>query len=153
MRHTTPGRLSGFTLLEIMVALSILSLSLVAIMNLFSQGIRMTGVAEEYTLATILARSKMSEVLMEKELEVSTEAGEFEEFERRFSYETAIEEYELPYLVKEDGLDFSSTQAGVAEEELFKTFKVTVKVKWNDGRRNVELISLRTDYVLPEQQE
>ncbi len=49
----------GFTLLEVMVSLAILSVSLVAVLNLHSGSIRVHNHAKHLTVATLLARSKM----------------------------------------------------------------------------------------------
>ncbi len=53
---------SGFTLLEVMVSLAILSVSLVAILNLHSGGVRVHNYSKHLTVATLLARSKMIDV-------------------------------------------------------------------------------------------
>lgn len=55
-------RSKGFSLLEVMVALAILGVSIVAIFQLFSMTLRSTGKAENYTKALIHARSVMDEL-------------------------------------------------------------------------------------------
>ena len=52
----------GFSLLEVMVSLAILSISLVAILNLHSGAVRMHNHAKFLSLATLLARSKMVDI-------------------------------------------------------------------------------------------
>lgn len=52
-------RPQGFTLLEVMVALAILAVALVAIADINGQAIRTHSYAKKLTIATMLARSKM----------------------------------------------------------------------------------------------
>lgn len=55
-------RSSGFTLLEVMVALAILALALTAIVGINGNAIRSHGYAKRVTVATMLARSKMADI-------------------------------------------------------------------------------------------
>jgi general secretion pathway protein I len=68
----------GFTLLEVLVALVLLSISLVAVLELFSANLRGIAKANDYSNAVILAESKMREILDNDELteETRTEATE-----------------------------------------------------------------------------
>ena len=53
----------GFTLLEVLVALVLLSIALVAIFELFSTNLRGLAKSDDYSNAVIMAESKMREVL------------------------------------------------------------------------------------------
>jgi len=53
----------GFTLLEVLVALVLLSIALVAIFELFSANLRGLAKSDDYSRAVILAESKMREIL------------------------------------------------------------------------------------------
>jgi len=53
---------SGFTLLEIMVALAVLSISLVVLLGLRNRDIALSERARRITEATLLGRQKMTEV-------------------------------------------------------------------------------------------
>ncbi len=53
----------GFSLLEVMVAMSILSIAVVALFQLFSMNLRTVKKAEDYSRALIHARSLMDEAL------------------------------------------------------------------------------------------
>ena len=53
----------GFTLLEVLVALVLLSISLVAIFELFSANLRGIAKSDDYSHAVIMAESKMREIL------------------------------------------------------------------------------------------
>lgn len=56
------GALGGFTLLEVMVALMIVSVSIVAIAGINSGSMSMHAYSKQLTVATLLARSKMSDI-------------------------------------------------------------------------------------------
>lgn len=141
----------AFTLLEVMVAMTILALSLSAIMHLFSTGLKATEQTEDYTYAAILARSKMEEVLLQRQLDTGGDSGTFDEFGGKYSYTVEVEEMELEHLKKET-LDFDAThtQAGEMEDEFYKTFSVTVTISWAEGRKRLPVSSIRTDYINPE---
>ncbi|WDN90303.1 general secretion pathway protein I [Desulfosarcina sp. BuS5] len=68
---------AGFTLIEILVALVILSISLVTIMQLFSGGLKASRIAGDYTQAIFLAREKMEELLLDKEDSTEITEGDF----------------------------------------------------------------------------
>ena len=57
-----PGYTFGFTLLEVMVALAVMSIVLVSVYRMHSQSLAMNTAARFYTQAPMLAQSKMVEV-------------------------------------------------------------------------------------------
>jgi general secretion pathway protein I len=59
----------GFTLLEVLVAMVLLSISLVAIFELFSADLRGIAKSDDYSHAVIMAESKMREILDDDALE------------------------------------------------------------------------------------
>jgi general secretion pathway protein I len=69
----------GFTLIEVVVALSILGIGLTVIIELFSGGLRLGRTSEEYTRAVSFARMKMEEISSQPTIEEGTEEGEFDE--------------------------------------------------------------------------
>ncbi len=68
-------RLHGFTLLEVMVALSVLALALMALADLTGNALRNHGYARQLSEATLLARGKMAE------LEEAYEDSGFKDFD------------------------------------------------------------------------
>jgi len=56
-------RNGGFTLLEVLVALAILSIALVVVLQLFSANLRGIAVSEDFTKAVMKANSVMREIL------------------------------------------------------------------------------------------
>jgi general secretion pathway protein I len=61
---------SGFTLLEVLVALALLGIAVTAILQLFSANLKSISTSEEYVAGSLEAQSKMREVL---------DSGEFSE--------------------------------------------------------------------------
>ena len=56
------NRAPGFTLLEVMVALAVMSIVLVSVYRMHSQSLTMNTAAQFYTQAPMLAQSKMAEL-------------------------------------------------------------------------------------------
>ena len=74
---------AGFTLIEVLVSMVILSVSLTVIMGIFSSGLKSKRAAQEYTIAVAQADNIMSSILMTSEsLEPGTQTGEFEDGSR-----------------------------------------------------------------------
>lgn len=68
----------GFTLLEVMVATTIMGLAVVGLLSGISQSLRNADRVTEYDRAALLARSKMDELLLNYQLPKNTViSGEF----------------------------------------------------------------------------
>jgi general secretion pathway protein I len=95
---------SGFTLLEIMVAVAILSATLVVLLQIVTNNVRATNHAKLTTAATFLARNKMSDV--EDQIlydgfstDTETASGTFKDEGKgyeKYRWDTNIERIELP---------------------------------------------------------
>jgi len=57
------NKCGGFTLLEVLVAMALLSISLAAIFELFSADLRGIAKSDDYSHAVIMAESKMRKIL------------------------------------------------------------------------------------------
>lgn len=89
----------GFTLLEIMIAMAILSISLLALYTSMGNSLRISGQAESTNEATQLARRKMSEILMTLDEDIAR--GAFpEEKEETGSFDKPFEKYKWSYVIK-----------------------------------------------------
>ena len=62
-RRCALGSAHGFTLLEVLVALSILGVAVTVLFQLFSTNLRTIALSGDYVLATVRAEAKMREVL------------------------------------------------------------------------------------------
>ena len=67
----------GFTLIETLVAMAILSISLVLILQLFSSGLKSSRLSDNYTRAIFHAREKMEEILLDDHFIDMAMEGEF----------------------------------------------------------------------------
>ena len=93
---------SGFTLLEIMVAVAILSATLVVLLEIVTNNVRATNHAKLQTAATFLARNKMSDI--EDQIlydgfssDTETAHGTFkDDGYPQYRWESLIERIELP---------------------------------------------------------
>lgn len=94
----------GFTLIEIMISLSILAITLVSIYAAQGNSLRASGRAENIQTASILARQKMTEMMLElqKDLdkgkfpdEGTEEQGTFEPPMDRFRWEFSVKKVDI----------------------------------------------------------
>ena len=86
----------GFTLIEVLVAFMILTLSLTVIFRIFSGGLRNIALSEDYARAVLVAESQLSAIGVSEPLEHGVTSGEWD---TRFRWERVVEHY-LPW--KED---------------------------------------------------
>ncbi|NVM21203.1 MAG: prepilin-type N-terminal cleavage/methylation domain-containing protein [Desulfobacterales bacterium] len=71
---------SGFTLLEVMIAMAIIAIALVAALGSQSQGVSLANEAKFTSTVVFLAQSKMAEIeLKDPEDPISDDAGDFGE--------------------------------------------------------------------------
>ncbi|MBA4373794.1 MAG: hypothetical protein C0402_13155 [Thermodesulfovibrio sp.] len=59
---------SGFTLLEVLIAMAVLSIALVAVFELFSSGLRGIAASVDYVEAVVKAEAKMREILDDEDI-------------------------------------------------------------------------------------
>ncbi|HDH13192.1 MAG TPA: prepilin-type N-terminal cleavage/methylation domain-containing protein [Nitrospirae bacterium] len=114
-------RREGFTLIEVIIAMMLLSIGLVMIMQLFSRGLKAARTSCDYTKAIILAKGKMEELSY-------TPVSDSGEFEKGFRWESEV----LPY--KE------------LEETGYNLMELKIKVSWDDTidkQKSIELVSLK----------
>ncbi|MFO1353066.1 MAG: type II secretion system protein [Gammaproteobacteria bacterium] len=125
-----PLREGGFSLLEVLVAFSILSITLGVVLQVFGTGLRSTALAEEYTQAALRAESVLAAIGVEKPLKAGTEQGEIND---RYSWRATISEYH-------------DERADAKQDEAkFTPYQVVVEVVWQGGgkERSVVLETLR----------
>ncbi|MFP4033741.1 MAG: prepilin-type N-terminal cleavage/methylation domain-containing protein [Desulfococcaceae bacterium] len=85
----SPPEPNGFTLIEVLVAMVVLSVSLVTIFQLFSGGLAARRRAEEVGRATFHAREKMEELLLRPEMTPGALEGTWED---GYSWQAEIKE-------------------------------------------------------------
>jgi prepilin-type N-terminal cleavage/methylation domain-containing protein len=121
----TPRRSSsGFTLLEIMVAIAILSSTLVVLISIVTNNVRSTNHAKMTTSATLLARTKMVDIedqILDNGFTDNDEtaAGSFKDLGYpQFRWETSIERIELPSDLAQRSRDQATTQSQDAKDPM-----------------------------------
>ena len=112
---------SGFTLLEVMVAVAILAFVFVSLQGLYNRSVEDVIVSERITTATLLARRLMTQTLLATPLVVKEDEGEFPE---------------------DDFKDYS-WKLTIAPTAIKSLAEVRVAVLWKEGERQemVELLS------------
>jgi general secretion pathway protein I len=85
---------SGFTLLEILVAFTLMAMIFGTIMQIISGSAKNAVKASNNTRIAMLAQSKMDELGLFEKLEEGTNSGDFDD---NNSWELIIEPYDVPY--------------------------------------------------------
>ena len=71
-----PGKCSGFTLMEVMVAVAVMGITLIGLMHIFSSLLSGIGKTELYAEGTLVAREVLERSLIGKNLEEGIYTGE-----------------------------------------------------------------------------
>jgi general secretion pathway protein I len=90
-RHFRPG----FTLLEVMIAVTIIAIVLVAVLGSQSQSLSLANDAKFNTVAALLAQTKMAEVETESSMDLSSTSGDFGEDFPEYRWEVNVSEVPL----------------------------------------------------------
>ncbi|MGH8550602.1 MAG: type IV pilus modification PilV family protein [Methylococcales bacterium] len=117
---------AGFTLLEILVAFSILAITLGILLQIFSKGIHLVSTGERYGRALLMAESMLDSVGQTGEIEAGESTGVVDDF-----YEWSID----VRLYEDEDLD-----SEIATPQ-FSLYRVQVSVRWEN--RAVVLETLR----------
>jgi general secretion pathway protein I len=84
------GRSSGFTLLETVVAVSIIAIVLLAVYRLHSQTLLMNQSARFYTTAPLLAQAKAADLELVPPAELADDSGDFGQDFPGYSWEATV---------------------------------------------------------------
>jgi len=123
----------GFSLLEILIAFSILALSLGILLKIFAAGVNTAMIAENYTTAVQLSETLMAKTGVETPLQAGLSTGVENDL-----YHWQVEVSPFTLNATQTQTDINSLKA-----ELFKV-KVTVNVSSDSANdRQVELITLK----------
>lgn len=126
----------GFTLIEVIVAIAVLSITLVMVMQLFSGGLRASRASCDYTRAIVHAKDKLEEFSIEHPQSEELTHGSktiHGSFDDGFKWEATIE----PYRESED-----------SQTDLLKInlLKIKMRVSWYKTltqQNSIELVSLK----------
>lgn len=117
----------GFSLIEVIAALAILSVAIVALVELYTSSLRTTGKSYMHTMGTVYARSMMEEALATNDMDTLMEV----DMDLGGGFRGSRSAEEIPA----DALALSvPAEDGEAEELLpmddGKTYLITVTVNW-----------------------
>jgi general secretion pathway protein I len=93
IRHLTDSGASpqkGFTLLEIMIAVAIIAIALTTLLGSQSQSVYFANSVKFETMATLLAQSKMSELVREDSFSLSSNNGDFGDDFPGYTWEATV---------------------------------------------------------------
>ncbi len=123
----------GFTLLEVLVAMVVLAVAVVAVLQLLGGGLRLARASADHVGATLLASARLSELGPDplEEQEVEGREGEY-----RWTRRVTLAPELLP--VPHDAAGTDSVRLA----------RVSVEVHWGTNR-HVELVTLRAFLVKP----
>ncbi|MGI9334453.1 MAG: type II secretion system minor pseudopilin GspI [Gammaproteobacteria bacterium] len=130
------ARDGGFTLLEILVALAILTLVLATAQQAFSGSLQNIRASDEYTRAVAIARSRLNALLADPQTQVGTVEERMSEGAQglpgSWEWRATVEVHE------EEALEHPT---GLGRRPRFIPLKVDVEVTWE--KRSVSLSGLR----------
>ena len=143
-----------------MIAVSILSISLLALMNFQGQSLLASGRAQRISVSTLLARQKMAQVILDIEKGIpkgdfpdeKEESGGFDEEDfHDYFWKIQIKKIELPPASGPEGQSEMMAQAyQMLSEELSRsTREIRLTVGWKENEDENEGLTLVTHLVNP----
>jgi len=128
------SRQGGFTLIEVLVAFAILSLTVVVAVQGFAQGLRLLKLSGDHQRAVLIADQKAREVIVPRE-------GREEGTEGAFAWERITSPVAAPDL------------QGPGRPARWHVYEINVRVAWGEQRRAVAVTTLRTVSEADQQEE
>lgn len=119
----------GYTLIEVIIAFAILALTLSAVFEVFSTGLRAASDADAYSTATFIAQSRLATLATDEALSVGETSGDLD---GGFKWHASV----APYTIGEtDTVDPFSVVP----------LLLTMTVRWGKGKntREISLVTLK----------
>lgn len=131
MRISMDDKNAGFTLLEVMVAMAIISIVLTAVYKMHGQTLMMSETARFYTLAPMLAQSKMAEFDIKPTKDQDSDSGDFGYDYPGYRWEIAVEDTKIPITSSADRKKpgKKTTKSDSSKSDKNKTTKEPEKTK------------------------
>jgi general secretion pathway protein I len=99
----TTHKPEGFTLLEVMIAVAVLTIALTAILGLQSRSLTLAAESRFHTTAALLAQNKMSEMAVMDMGNLTSDSGDFSDVFSDYSWRVSVQNTDLPGLEKMSG--------------------------------------------------
>jgi prepilin-type N-terminal cleavage/methylation domain-containing protein len=124
---------AGFTLLEVVVAMTIVGIGVVTLLEIFSMGLRLGSRSSDATEAMTYGRQAMDEILLRRKIEEGAQQGSLNEKTR---WKVGIEPVKEPsdtlslssaWELKEITLDMRVTEAGRDRTVELRTYRLVRK--------------------------
>ncbi len=128
--------LTGFTLVEVIIALVVVSISLLGLIRLHLISISMAGAAEVTSQAVLLAEEKIAETLASGYPEEGIKSGEIEKNAQVLHWRTEV-------------ADLQSSDLTEAEITGLRRICVEVGFKQGDGSKSLQMSTYVADRRLP----
>lgn len=133
------GASAGFTLLEALIAITILALSLSALLSLYSTGLRGVAAIDGNMRARLLAQSVMAEMSHDRALRPGKMQGRADEFR----WTITVSPYEEPQAIQQPSQQPGQLgQQPGQQPSPWLLHHLVVTVSWPHGRQ-IELQTLR----------
>lgn len=129
MRRRRNSRTQGFTLLEVLVAFTILALVMGALLQIFSGGLRTAEIARNHAVGALLAESKLAAIGIEEPLVAGERNGTFD---NGYRWHYSIDRYD-----EQDGAQ--------EEQQEIVPYRLILTVEWGPAGSggSVTLTTLR----------
>jgi general secretion pathway protein I len=126
----------GFTLLEVMIAVSIAAIGIVSLLELFGGSMRLARAASDQTNAIIVASSLMDGVLWKPELPEGEKAGD-------------VGDYHWVMNVRPVDPEFGSTEDDPLKDisDSYELYEITIDVSWGQAEAG-KSITLRSRRIM-----
>lgn len=128
----------GFSLLEIVIAFSILALALGILLNIFSKGVHTAVVADDYTAAVEIAESLLAAAGVEQPLQPGETSGREDD---KFDWAVTVTPFQWTAGQAAPARDFAE-EGTAASQQSIRLYKVRVIIGW-DADRQLELVTLK----------
>ncbi len=125
IRRAAPGK-SGFTLLEVIIAVAIIGSSLAILLGAVNKNLLLASQSKNITIASFLAQRKMGEVEVEGFPEIGNQEGSFEDYPE-FKWYLSVQPYNIEQLGTEIRI-------------------VILTVSWDEGSREFTVATAISDH-------
>ncbi|MCF7791064.1 MAG: prepilin-type N-terminal cleavage/methylation domain-containing protein [Victivallales bacterium] len=143
---------SYFTLLELLVAMTVIAICFTVILNAVALNIKNTAIAEGYTTAGFLAKVKMAKLMNKNKFEVGEKKGNFGDDYPEYRWNIKIKNFNDKQSAASEFFDISSLEdystnniANDKNKEKLKSILLTVSFIKANQKRSIKIKTLVTE--------